>query len=306
MHEYFRRSVLSVQSFFNGFDSLAKRPLDASDNVDRPPVFLVGPPRTGSTLVLQMMLGQLRLAYISNIMALLPSAMVKMTRLTRRVASKYDGNIRKSKYGYVPGLFSPNEAGQVLRRWLDRAATQQEQDYVRQTFSWISSLTGCPILIKNATNSIRIESIRSILPESRFVLLRRDPLMTAQSILLVRRRLAGSDMHWWSVRPPGYESVLDKAPLYQVLWQVLALEKLVLKALRTAPNVHLVLEYEEFCRNPRQALQTTKEVLGLEWRENAPAVPESIPASNQTRLSPKEWAELERIYQDVKTEVSLS
>lgn len=300
MNQQLREIILGVQHLFNGFDSLVKKPLDSSILEDKPPIFLVGAPRVGSTLVFQVMLGQMRLAYISNIMALFPSVMVKMCKLSKRVACGYSGNIRESEYGYVPGLFSPNEAGKIVRKWFDKAESEQKREYVRRTFCLISSITGCPIFMKNPTNSIRIREIRSILPESQFILLQRDPLMTAQSILLSRRRVLGRDDGWFSVKPPGYESVLVKHPFYQVLWQVLTLEKLVLTSFVDDPDVLFKMKYEEFCENPRVILRKIRERFQLDWRDDAPPLNQSMPVSSQIRLASDEWQKLGCIYHEVK------
>jgi hypothetical protein len=301
MNRALRKVILQVQHQFNDFDSLVKNPSDASFSGDKPPIFLLSAPRAGSTLVYQSMLGQIRLAYISNFMALLPSCMVKLCKISKRVAYGYDGKIRESEYGHVPGLFSPNEAWQITHKWFRETKGAREQEYVRRSFKMISAITGCPMLLKNPMNTFSIQEIRSILPNSRFIFLHRDPLMTAQSIVLARRKASGGDDQWFSVQPPGYESVMNKPTFYQVVWQVLSIEKFVMNSLSNDPERFLTVKYEDFCRSPYQVLEEVRDAFQLEWRDDALPLEQSIPASNEIRLTSNEWQELESIYHDIKT-----
>ena len=233
-------------------------------------------------------------------MALLPSCMIKLCKLSKRVAYGYDGRIRESEYGHVPGLFSPNEAWKITHKWFKETKIDQEQEYVRRTFRMISSITGCPMLLKNPMNTFSIQEIRSILPNSRFIFLHRDPLMTAQSIVLARREASGGDDKWFSVQPPGYESVMNKPAFYQVVWQVLSIEKFVMNLLSNDSERFLIVKYENFCRNPYQVLQQVREAFQLEWRDDAPTLEQSITASNEIRLTSNEWQDLECTYHEMK------
>jgi hypothetical protein len=165
----------------------------------------------------------------------------------------------------------------------------------------ISSITGCPVLLINPMNTCSIQEIRSILPNSRFIFLRRDPLMTAQSIILARRKASGGDDRWFSVQPPGYESVMNKTPFYQVAWQVLSIEKFVMNLLSNDTERFLIVQYEDFCRNPDQVLQEVCDAFRLEWRDDSPPLERAIPVSDEVRLTSNEWQELESIFREMKT-----
>jgi hypothetical protein len=300
MNRSLRKVVLQVQRLFNDFDSLVKSPSSSSLSEHKAPIFLISAPRAGSTLIYQTMLGQMRLAYISNVMALAPSHMMKLCKLSRRVAYGYDGRIRESEYGHVPGLLSPNEAWKITHKWFKETKNDQEREFVRRTFQMISSITGCPVLLKNPMNTFSIQEIRSILPNSRFIFLRRDPMMTAQSIILARRKVSGGDDRWFSVQPPGYESVMNKTPLYQVAWQVLSIEKFVMNLLSSDPERFLIVQYENFCKNPHQALQEVCAAFQLEWRDDSPPLEREMPVSDVVRLTSNEWQELESTFHEMK------
>jgi hypothetical protein len=298
VNEFTRQIALSVQRLFNGFDPLVRKA--AMDSAwSRPPIFIVGAPRTGSTALFQLMLRSFQLAYISNAMALLPRFMVRLCRRYPRAASGYDGVIRESRFGYVPGLFSPNEAGKILRRWFDQDDLQQEAAYIRRTLQLIGEYTGAPLLTKNTHNSLRIPAILGVLPESRFVLLTRDPLMTAQSLLLARRELHGDDACWFSVEPPGHDAILSAPPLRQVLWQAMTMERIVLEAFVDRPESLVRVRYENLCDNPGRVLRELQARLGIAWRDGVLKNPNPLRASRQIRLSSSEWDELSFHYRDL-------
>jgi hypothetical protein len=298
MNEATRQIVLRIQRLFNEFDPLVTETATGAMPA-YPPIFIVGAPRTGSTALFQVMLRSFRLAYISNAMALFPRFMVRLCRAYPRAASGYDGIIRESRSGYVPGLLSPNEAGKILRRWFDKGSLEQEVNYIRRTFELISEFTRAPTLFKNTNNSLRISTIRRVLPNSRFVLLTRDPMFTAQSLLLSRREMFGSDQRWFSVEPPGRDTVLGTSPLRQVLWQAMITQRIVEEAFADQPESLLRIRYEDFCDMPGRVLAELHAKLQIAWRDDAPRNPAPLRASRQVRLSVVEWMELESHYRDL-------
>jgi hypothetical protein len=61
------------------------------------------------------------------------------------------------------------------------------------------------------------------MPEARFVVIQRDLLDHARSILVARLRANGEARTWWSVEPPGWERLRELEPAEQVLGQVEAI-----------------------------------------------------------------------------------
>ena len=255
----------------------------------RHPVFIIGAPRTGSTLLFQAMLGQFSLSYISNAMALMPSLMTRFCKIWPRLAVNYDGNIRQSQYGFVPGMFSPNEAGRLCRKWFEEDGN--EKDAIC-TMASLFSITRYPVLIKNIFNSNRLGNIRKIFPESRFIFIKRDPLFAAQSILIARKKIMGSYEQWWSIRPDGYRRVIGRSPFYQVLWQIQSIEDKILNDLK---GEMITVCYEDFCQSPDLVLKTIEDEIGLQRRRDCLPL-RSVKNSNRVSLEQEEWDVLMEYY----------
>lgn len=301
MNEVTKKALLAFQSIFNDFDaSIWDQPVLHTSRYPQP-IFIVSPPRTGSTLLYQLLIQQYQCAYISNLMAAFPKYMIRLCRRWPAVAQGHGRDVRTAYYGYVPGFFGPSEAGMILRRWFDDQATPRHDEAVRRTFDAIAMITGAPALLKNLNNSLRIAKIRQILPDSRFIVIRRDPRFTAQSILLARRAINRDPREWWSVEVPGYRKVLSEDPIYQCLWQILEIEATVSKGLADAGPRAVEVSYEAMCQQPGEILSMIGERFELRKRPNAPALTAPLGNANKVRLSGEEWRQLEHHHEILDT-----
>jgi len=293
MHLQLRPIALLIQSLLRGFDNRAARYIDVELPRGCEPIFLIGAPRTGSTLLFQLLLRQFRVAYISNVMAAAPRFMVRICSLSQRVCTGFDGELRNSEFGFLPGLWAPNEAGQIMRDWFGESADDAGTPRVRAMMTAIADAAQAPLVLKNLSNTLRLTRIKRTFPAARLLLLRRDPRWTAQSLLLARRRLLGDERGWWSVAPPDYQSVIRREPVYQVLWQADRLEQIALDACLAAPQRAAVVDYEYLCAHPGQTM------IGLGQRFELAATgapPPSLSASTARRLTSREWDELNAVY----------
>lgn len=289
MSTLLRPLALATQNYFAGFDRLANEAIDKSQAANRQPIFIVGAPRTGSTLLYQLMIKHLKVAFISNLMALVPKKMLFIAKHTNSWMKKIDC-IRESNYGYVPGLFSPNEAGKIMRSWFEEATTPEEKRLIRNTIIYLSDIFDAPFISKNLFNSLRLFAIYEILPEARFIHIHRDPLYTAQSIFLARRNALGSEHQWLGPKPDGYQASVDYPPLYQVLWQVKQIECAIAKFFQASAAEYLDITYESLCTDTETVLQRVVDTFSLDYKQIQPV--KTFPIQDRPKLSTKEWSEL--------------
>ncbi|RLB77585.1 MAG: hypothetical protein DRH15_11115 [Deltaproteobacteria bacterium] len=203
-----------------------------------------------------------------------------------------------SKYGYIKGTFSPSEAGRVFARWFGEIGNSSREpglkkEMVRGSVYFLSTLFGCPFLAKNLNNSLRLRRIRAIFPEGVFVWVKRDPLFVCQSILEMRRTVTGSDHHWVSVTPLGYEKLSNRSPLEQVAWQVATIEKNIEHDLSKGQMEKVIpVDYESLCEEPQKVLRDIcffyERVAGIPLEETGTRI-HSLKPSNRQRLSGQEW-----------------
>jgi len=175
--------------------------------------------------------------------------MIKIFLLTKSKINKYS-EIKESKFGYVPGLHAPNEAGKILRDWFEKKPTPNQIKLIRNTVAIMSKKSGRPLLIKNLNNVNRLENIIRVFPKARFVHIKRDVLYNAQSILQSRKK-TGDVNTWFGVKPPRYEEILKKSVYYQAIWQVNKINETIENLLKNKKIEMIQVTYEGFCQNPK-------------------------------------------------------
>lgn len=269
------------------------------------PIFIVGAPRTGSTLLFELLISTYRTSYITNLSALLYKSPVLATKLIKSLglAHTFSGT---SKYGYIQGLSAPSEAGVLFNHWFgnDESVKQDKHNLlpahvVRMTVDSTGCLMKGPFIVKNLNNSIRLERINQIFPNAIYIYIKRDVTYTAQSIILARRKLFRNDEGWFSVKPQNYKTLLELDPFEQVIYQIMSIEKCIKKVLddRQIKNI-IEIWYEDMCLDWRGAVNIIADLCdkyGVSLPENQPAPNISLRPSEEQILDDLEWGRLCRL-----------
>jgi len=266
-----------------------------------PPVFIVGPPRCGSTLLYQLMLDYLDFAYISNLHCKVygaPSIVEALLRPSRwREPFHYS-----SDHGRVRGLAAPSECGDYWYRFFRRKpqyvplseVSERALRELRRSVRALSRAAGRPLLFKNLVNSVRIQPILRALPEAKFIVVRRDVLETAHSILEARRNLYGDYNRWFSVEPPSVEEIRERPPQEQAVEQVRAIYALIERDRLLAPTSFADVDYVDLCQHTREVLDSVGEFLsssGVHVRRLRD-VPPSFPMRRGVRIDEELYGRL--------------
>lgn len=266
------------------------------------PIFIVGAPRTGSTLLFELLISTYRTSYITNLSALLYKSPVLATKLVKSLGlvHTFSGT---SKYGYIQGLSAPSEAGVLFNHWFgnDESVKQDKHNLlpahvVRMTADSMCCLMKGPFIVKNLNNSMRLERINQIFPNAIYIYIKRDVIYTAQSIILARRKLFRNDDGWFSVKPQNYETLLELDPFEQVISQIVSIENYITQVLneRQIKNV-IEIWYENMCSDWHRVLKKTAELCanyGVGLQENQPPSNIRLRPSEKQILDDREWGRL--------------
>ena len=269
------------------------------------PIFIVGAPRTGSTLLFELLISTYRTSYITNLSALLYKSPVHATKLIKSLGlvHTFSGT---SKYGYIQGLSAPSEAGVLFNHWFgnDESVKQDKHNLlpahvVRMTVDSMCCLMKGPFIVKNLNNSMRLERINQIFPNAIYIYIKRDVIYTAQSIILARRKLFRNDEGWFSVKPQNYETLLELDPFEQVIYQIMSIENYI-KQVLDEQQIKNVIEiwYEDMCLDWCGALNKIADLCdkyGISLQENQPAPDISLGPSEEQILDDLEWGKLCRL-----------
>lgn len=230
--------------------------------IEQPPIFVLGAPRCGSTLTIQVLTDILDLGYISNCSCRWFGAPALAERfcLCKRRELKQSSNY-VSSYGYTEGSYAPAECGQWWYRFFQHdppyiklsETNQQRMIAFRRSVAALTKTLNKSILFKNLYASLRIQAIAKYIPESLFIVIHRNEVDIGHSLLEARYKFFKNYDSWFSVEPPGVEQ-LKKLPSYiQVIEQVRAIYRIIDYDLEVANfDVHrrFDMTYEDFCQNP--------------------------------------------------------
>lgn len=310
----FRRFVLFFQKNVNRFvffEPLERRfvrnyKTDYSGE-ETGPIFIIGAPRTGSTLLFQLLLYCYHFSYISNIASFFYSCPATVTLLTQRIFGKYGNEDLKSEYGYVSGLMAPSEAGPLMERWFGKDLTRVNVSYgdigfVRQSMSAISHIMVGPCLFKTMKLTLKIEDLAKIFPGALFANIKRQPIYAAQSIILTRRKLLNSDRAWWSYELPDKDELLKLEPFEQVAFQIKTIWDLIEAGKRKlGPSRFVELTYEDLCHRTKETLNFFKKMCaenGLILKDRGDLT-STLMKSEKRVLSKTEWRRLDSVISKV-------
>lgn len=271
----------------------------ARDAGDAPMVLIVGGPRAGTTLVFQVLSRQLDVATTTNVVDVFPRSPIVASRLLGALGPHRGKGPLHAFYGNTAPFRGPNDAFEIWNRWLGsdryRAAERLDSaviDDMRSFFSAWTAAAGRPLLNKNNRNTGVMGLLAEALPAAYFVVVERDPLYVAQSLLVAREVVQGDRAAVW-----GFGAQVDEPdPITSVADQVVAVERTIERETAKVDSDRLTrVSYEEFCADPGELVRAIGDSLGIGFETSG--IP-SLAASNTRRLPPDEFSRLETAIRD--------
>lgn len=248
------------------------RPLEArlyrnAPEPQSPILIVVGPPRSGTTLVAQTLIRYLRCNYFNNLTSLFPGAPITANRLLPRQFQPEQ--VRpKSFYGRTARMFGHNDGLHLWDRWLGNDRTkpvveisEEKKDQMRRFFGAFQAQFPGPLVIKNNNLNVCAGLIGQILPTARFVCLSRDHEDLTHSLLVARNTIHGDQRVPYGLGPAGFEHL---HPLESIRTQISFLEQQSQRQQDTlGPGRFWHLPYEDFCIRPAHWVRTFAKRLGI-------------------------------------------
>ena len=253
-----------------------------SEIVGYPPIFIIGAPRTGSTILYQTITKYCDVSYISNFDCYFFKDILIGVRLSKELFKYSVHDSLSSKYGATKGLKSPCEAGALWYRWFpsdrhfvnDSDLEENQLMEMKEVINGVIRIKGRPIIFKNMNCGQRLQVLAKVFPDALFIYITRDPLYTAQSILMVREQIFGNRKAWWSIMPKEYDQLLSLSPTEQVVAQIYFIQKQIEHDLNNLfPDSYYHLEYEKLCQYPANIIEeirkyAAKRGVPIEIRDN--------------------------------------
>lgn len=253
----------------NSFAIIAERvllKLNKYHKCSAPQLFILGLPRSGTTLIYQYIVHRLNVAYFTHGVGKYPCAPCVVTFVQNKLFGRYQSDF-KSSYGKMSGPVSPREAGGFWIRFfaINNYVTFDDQsekdiDLLRNTIACIQKIFGeAPFVNKNVKHLLRIEALGEIFPNSKFLIVERNISDGAISLLRGRYDNLSDPKEWFSVRPPNYETLKNLSIVNQIANQSIYLKQKIEKDLANIQSKRVIrIHYEDFCTNPEELIHNVK------------------------------------------------
>lgn len=244
---------------------------DKDEALRFPPIFILGAPRSGSTLAVQVITDTLDIGYISNRHCKWFGAPALAERLFRPTKDRPRSNFQ-SRQGTTKGWYAPAECGEWWYRFFRRNPPYMTLDEVcphrmrafRRSVTALTNAFNKPILFKNLYASLRIQAIAHYLPESLFIITHRNEIDNGHSLLETRRTVLGNYEEWWSMEPPNTESLKMLPSHQQVIEQIRHIHTTIehdLELAKVPQSRRFHLTYDNFCANPAETIESLNSFL---------------------------------------------
>lgn len=265
---------------------------------EHPCIFIIGPPRSGSTIAYQVLTSLLNVSYVDNLTNLARNNPYFGLRLSHRLYPTKSHKSYTSKYGQTSkdGLHAPAEA-LFFYKWFpkDRHYSEladlnpeQVSEFRRTVYAMINK-SRKPLVIKNLSFSLRLQVLKEVLPGARYIVVRRNPLYTTQSLLLAMRKSNVPEDKVWGILPRDFEKLERLKEHEKVVKQVNLIEKQIFEDLKGIPDEHILyLDYEKLGTAPELVMGELMTLCGPEVKRR-PTVPiPDISVKNRINLPEEE------------------
>lgn len=284
---------------------------------DRPqhaPVFVLGPPRGGTTVTSQLIASSGLFGITTNFMARFWRAPALGLTIQNALGFGDDPQVSsyESRRGVTLGWREPSEFGYFWSGFFDLGQNthvlgpgeRARLDAVgmARAVASMEHVAGRPMAFKNNTwFTLNADALAQVFPGCVLVVCDRDPFFIAQSIWLNRLDHYGDPNCWWSVRPSDYEHIVTLDPLEQVAAQAVSIKAEMAAKLATAKSAKIVFAgYDRLTSDPRSLISEIAMLVGYSNEETISArerLPLQLPSTNSVRLDAKTASAL-RAYVD--------
>ncbi len=258
------------ENFLEGFNNylLKKEEKEYKDYpVEYPFIFVIGAPRSGTTLLTQLIASAFDIGYINNLAARFYLAPLHGLRFSRSVLGEKRETAFQSDYARTHNLADIHEFGYFWKYWLNKytvddivQSSSNEKDLnwtaLKNVLATLQNENNKPFIFKNIYGAYHMQKMVSVLKKVIWVYIERDKLDTAISILNARKKYNTDLNVWWSYYPLEYYDIKDMDYTWQIAGQIYYLQRYYMSEFEKLPEKNcLKVSYEELCYSPQAIIK---------------------------------------------------
>lgn len=234
------------------------------------PVFIIGAPRTGSTILYQTVTNQLDVLYVDNLVCKFHKNFFFGFWLSDKLFKQKAHNCFKSNHGDTSscGLHAPSECGGFWYRWLPRDRhfidycdiTEEMVEQIREEITAVTNYFDKPLVFNNNNIALRLRLLKKVFPDAKYIIADREPFFVAQSLLFARKIFFGDYNTWWSMMPVNYHEVKKENYIRQVVLQHYFINQQMYEDLFSLinKNNYEVIDYSDFAKDKQLIIDKVK------------------------------------------------
>ena len=272
-------------------ENAEKKLYETAPEPKHPIILVCGPPRSGTTLVEQVLINNLPVAYINNLTSIFPHSPIKANQIFGQFMRRNRSFSYESYYGKSTSYSGPNDALYLWDRWVgvDRSKapkciSDSKKKEMLQFFGAYEQLNNKPMVAKNNSLNTYAYLVADVLRSAHFICLNRAPVYLAQSLLRARY-----DIHGDPDMPYGVDELDDarnKDPILDVCRQVrFHNEKISDQMQQIGSERFWVVPYETFCTQPEELVTRVYEEI-LDQHFTIQSMP-PFKSTNRIRIAPQ-------------------
>jgi hypothetical protein len=289
------KTIFGGSALLNFFE---KRFLKKYGDDNLAPIFIIGLPRSGSTLLFQVLTSNYKFSFFSNLANVFYKGSSLVLSIFKKQHRKFKLERFDSDYGYTKGFFSPSEGGSIYRDWFGENK-KPDKERINKTIDAYTKIVKAPFIFKNLNASFHLEAITEIFPNAFFILINRDLRFVCQSIY-------HTTIHGEGINIDGLtreELLENKDPLGELAIRLKSFDKEIKEKLSENTSNYLQVDYSDLCSSPQKVLEdinsADKKNSSLEKRDKIKTF-SKFPESKKVKLSQEEWEKLNKIFDHKK------
>jgi len=249
--EYFNKSLIDLE---NELEKLIPPK-------EYPNIFILGVPRSGTTLISQVLYNHLDIGCTNNLIARFWECPLVGAYLSKIVIGDRCSYSYKSDYGRTNEIDTPHEFSFFWREFLKYTNPFDYDPQIEiKNINWnglkkkiigLNNILNKPFVFKTLEyTSFYLGKFNQIFPNSIFISIKRDAFELAKSIYLARIK-NGNVNNWWSSVPLEYNELKNMPFEEQIAGQIFYLDKLNNEAAGKIDKNHIYeIDYKELLNDP--------------------------------------------------------
>lgn len=229
-------------------------------SLETPPIFIIGPPRSGTSLLYEMMITRFHFSYMSNAAHRLYKTPITASKLFQNIIRNWRGDFT-SHYGHIDGWGAPNEGGWIWQRWLEDKSWTDGKHFpsndvksMQQMVAGFEAINNAPFLNKNVMHSNRLQLINKIWPNALFIEVKRNYSNNARSIIRAQVK-ENINVKWWSVKPKIAADYYGKDIISRAAAQTIGVaDDIAFDKNIIGEHRFWQIQYDELCNAPEKSL----------------------------------------------------